>query len=249
MSKYIAVVTVLVSHISSNTNGSLLNNFLNTDNEEEKQKMLEELIQTVQTFADSLLQLGTVFFDVFNKFAPVVGAFMNIISVLAQATGGVYGLVAAFLALAIAKTLATGGAWKAAAIVGMAGVAFALIPTALDAAARNVEKYNFNPSTAWQAHADGGFQTGGLFYAGEAGPEWVGRQGNTATILNDNQMSDIMMDSVAKGVMKANMATRQMGGSQKSNGKVAIVNINCKHLFDVVEQEGYKEGKVFAKSR
>lgn len=226
-----------------------LTNFLNTDSEEEKQKMLEELTSTVQTFADSLLQLGTVFFDIFNKFAPIVGAFMNIISVLAQATGGVYGLVAAFLALAIAKTLATGGAWKAAAIVGMAGVAFALIPTALDSIARDVEKYNFNPSTAWQAHADGGFQTGGLFYAGEGGPEWVGRQGNTSTILNDNQMSDIMMDSVAKGVMKANMATRQMGGSQKSNGKVAIVNINGKHLFDVVEQEGYKEGKVFAKSR
>ena len=48
--------------------------------------------------------------------------------------------------------------------------------------------------------ADGGYQKGGLFYAGEKGAEWVGRQGNTSTIVNDTQMSDIMRDSVAQGV-------------------------------------------------
>lgn len=53
---------------------------------------------------------------------------------------------------------------------------------------------------AAEKHADGGFQKGGLFYAGEKGAEWVGRQGSTSTILNDRQMDDIMTDSVAQGV-------------------------------------------------
>lgn len=64
-----------------------------------------------------------------------------------------------------------------------------------------------------ETHADGGFQSGGLFYAGEAGPEWVGRQGNTSTILNDSQMSDIMRDSVAQGVT---VALAKSGGLTQS---------------------------------
>lgn len=66
-------------------------------------------------------------------------------------------------------------------------------------------------------HADGGFQTGGLFYAGEKGAEWVGRQGNTSTIVNDTQMSDIMRDSVAQGV-KSGMASAYGDISRASGG-------------------------------
>lgn len=65
-------------------------------------------------------------------------------------------------------------------------------------------------------HADGGFQSGGLFYAGEAGPEWVGKQGNTSTILNDSQMSDIMRVSVAQGVSEA--LARNKGSMSSSSG-------------------------------
>lgn len=211
-----------------------LTNFLNADSEEEKQKMLEELTSTIQAFAESLLNVGTVLFDLFAAFAPFISAQLTMVRTIAELEGGVWALVAAFIALLIAKEALSGGFAKAA--LGFAGVSMLILGISGGIAAA-------------KQHADGGFQTGGLFYAGEAGPEWVGRQGNTATIINDNQMSDIMMDSVAKGVMKANMATRQMGGYQKSNGKVAVVNLNGKHLFDVVEQEGYKEGKIFAKSK
>lgn len=66
-------------------------------------------------------------------------------------------------------------------------------------------------------HADGGFQTGGLFYAGEKGAEWVGRQGSTSTIVNDTQMSDIMRDSVAQGV-KSGMASAYGDISRAGSG-------------------------------
>lgn len=66
-------------------------------------------------------------------------------------------------------------------------------------------------------HADGGFQTGGLFYAGEKGAEWVGRQGSTSTIVNDTQMSDIMRESVAQGV-KNGMASAYGDISRAGSG-------------------------------
>lgn len=66
-------------------------------------------------------------------------------------------------------------------------------------------------------HADGGFQTGGLFYAGEKGAEWVGRQGSTSTIVNDTQMSDIMRESVAQGV-KSGMASAYGDISRAGSG-------------------------------
>lgn len=72
-------------------------------------------------------------------------------------------------------------------------------------------------------HADGGFQSGGLFYAGEKGPEWVGKQGNASTILNDSQMSDIMRDSVAQGVT---VALSRNKGSMSSSGGVGDVYLD-----------------------
>lgn len=66
-------------------------------------------------------------------------------------------------------------------------------------------------------HANGGFQTGGLFYAGEKGAEWVGRQGSTSTIVNDTQMSDIMRESVAQGV-KSGMASAYGDISRAGSG-------------------------------
>ena len=96
---------------------------------------------------------------------------------------------------------------------------------------------------AAQKHADGGFQKGGLFYAGEKGAEWVGRQGNTSTIVNDTQMSDIMTDSVALGVIKGNMAVR--GSSQKQ--RPIVLNVNGKKFLEIVEEEASKNGKQLAR--
>lgn len=95
-------------------------------------------------------------------------------------------------------------------------------------------------------HAQGGYQTGGLFYAGESGAEWVGRQGNTSTIVNDKQMSDIMQQSVALGVVQGN----RMAGGASGNGsnKVAVVNLDGRRLFEVVQENGKRVGKVFAEA-
>ena len=96
-------------------------------------------------------------------------------------------------------------------------------------------------------HAEGGYQTGGLFYAGENGAEWVGRQGNTSTIINDKQMSDIMQQSVAMGVVQGNRMSNA-GRTAGGDGKVAVVNLDGKRLFEVVQQNGKKVGKVFAEA-
>lgn len=100
---------------------------------------------------------------------------------------------------------------------------------------------------AAMAHAQGGYQTGGLFNAGEKGPEWVGRQGHTSTIVNDKQMSDIMQQSVAMGVVQGNRMSNA-GRTAGGDGKVAIVNLDGKKLFEVVEYNGKKVGKVFAEA-
>ena len=92
-------------------------------------------------------------------------------------------------------------------------------------------------------HADGGFQKGGLFYAGEKGAEWVGRQGNTSTIVNDAQMSDIMRDSVAQGVMQANIATRTTSQKQRP----IVLNVDGKKFLEIVESEASKNGKELAR--
>lgn len=96
-------------------------------------------------------------------------------------------------------------------------------------------------------HAEGGYQTGGLFYAGENGAEWVGRQGNTSTIVNDKQMSDIMQQAVAMGVVQGNRMSNA-GRTAVGDGKVAVVNLDGKKLFEVVEYNGKKVGKVFAEA-
>lgn len=95
------------------------------------------------------------------------------------------------------------------------------------------------------AYANGGYQTGGLFYAGEDGSEWVGRQGKTSTIVNDSQMSDIMMAAVAQGVVVGNSASKQTQTKQAP----IILNVNGKKFLEIVEDEGRKVGKTLARAK
>lgn len=95
------------------------------------------------------------------------------------------------------------------------------------------------------AYANGGYQTGGLFYAGEDGSEWVGRQGRTSTIVNDSQMSDIMMAAVAQGVVVGNSASKQTQTKQAP----IILNVNGKKFLEIVEDEGRKVGKTLARAK
>lgn len=210
---------------------------------EEREKYLEKLIVTANGLQNALTSLSRAFISLVDAFLPLFTFFADFIALIASSPSAIWAMVAAIAALAItiqavkiASSFGVKG-WDLVQIVGIGGAITAGLALTSVAIADAASK-----------HAQGGFQTGGLFYAGEAGPEWVGRQGSTSTIINDGQMSDIMRDSVAKGVMQANIASRQISGAGRS-GKVAVVNLNGKHLFDVVEQEGYKEGKVFAKSR
>lgn len=215
---------------------------LETKDTEEKNAKLQALLTTVEQLSGVVITLGRFLFEAFSALEPVISFLAKTTNYILDMEGGVWALIAAVLGLVVAfaalKGAMSGGGLKALAAAGIAvGVSAIVFSVAGGIGSAKANK-----------HAQGGFQTGGLFYAGEAGPEWVGRQGNTSTIINDGQMSDIMRDSVAKGVMQANIASRQISGAGRS-GKVAVVNLNGKHLFDVVEQEGYKEGKVFAKSR
>lgn len=137
--------------------------------------------------------------------------------------GALISVIAAVLAL---KSVLTAGA---ALPIALAGIGMAI------AGVKGIFESN--------KFADGGFQKGGLFYAGEKGAEWVGRQGNTSTIVNDTQMSDIMTDSVALGVIKGNMAVR--GSSQKQ--RPIVLNVNGKKFLEIVEEEASKNGKQLAR--
>lgn len=120
--------------------------------------------------------------------------------------------IVAALAAVIAGAAVATAAWSAGPAAALkAGLTAAAIAGGVTLAAGTVI------ALAAEKHADGGFQTGGLFYAGEKGAEWVGRQGNTSTIVNDTQMSDIMRDSVAQGV-KSGMASAYGDISRAGSG-------------------------------
>lgn len=97
------------------------------------------------------------------------------------------------------------------------------------------------------AFANGGFTRGGLFYAGERGPEWVGRQGNTSTIMNDTQMSDIMRRSVAEGVAIGNAGG--YNNNRRESRQPIVLQVNGKKFLEIVEEEGKKVGKTMARVR
>ena len=97
------------------------------------------------------------------------------------------------------------------------------------------------------AFANGGFTRGNLFYAGERGPEWVGRQGNTSTIMNDTQMSDIMRRSVAEGVAIGNAGG--YNNNRRESRQPIILQVNGKKFLEIVEDEGKKVGKTMARVR
>lgn len=215
---------------------------------EDKKEALTEIINLVESLGKAFTNVTSVLVKVFDILGPLILAIVEFVGFCANSPATLFALVAAVMALAAAFALAKAAITapelntallQTAYYVAMGGLIVGTAAAGIGGAIGSAKK-----------HADGGFQTGGFFLAGESGPEWVGRQGNTATILNDNQMGDIMTDSVARGVIKGNIANRQMGGGRtQRSGKIAVVNLNGKHLFDVVEEEGQKEGKVFAKSR
>lgn len=232
ISPLMGIMTVLVRQIAE------------TKNVDERVEKIKEMVELAEGLYNILSIISPAILNIATAFLPLITVLSKFIALVSESPAAIWFLVSAVAALAVAIAALKIAAQfdltfkKALKITGFAiAITGAVAGTAAAIAA--IDKNFF---------ADGGFQAGGLFYAGEAGPEWVGRQGSTSTIINDGQMSDIMRDSVAKGVMQANIASRQISGAGRS-GKVAVVNLNGKHLFDVVEQEGYKEGKVFAKSR
>lgn len=120
-------------------------------------------------------------------------------------------LAAAIIGVAVAMSAASAGPLAAL----KAGLTAAAITAGVTLAAGTII------ALSAEKHADGGFQTGGLFYAGEKGAEWVGRQGSTSTIVNDTQMSDIMQFSVEKGVVNG-LARMQRATGSNANNEAAI---------------------------
>lgn len=171
----------------------------------------------------SLLTLGiTTFVQGFDEMSKTAQILIPILAALAAVLAGVaVARAAAAAGLAAPVMAGVTAAAIAAGLVLVGGTAIAL------------------------AHADGGYQTGGLFYAGEDGAEWVGRQGRTSTIVNDSQMSDIMMAAVAQGVVVGNSASKQTQTKQAP----IILNVNGKKFLEIVEDEGRKVGKTLARAK
>lgn len=144
-------------------------------------------------------------------------------------------LAAAFIGLAVARAAAAAGA----AAPVMAGITAAAITAGIVLAA--------GTAISVSQFAEGGFTSGQLFYAGERGPEWVGRQGNTSTIMNDTQMSDIMRRSVAEGVAIGNAGG--YNNNRRESRQPIILQVNGKKFLEIVEDEGKKVGKTMARVR
>lgn len=67
------------------------------------------------------------------------------------------------------------------------------------------------PTTSKMLKAGGGIPTQGtLFYAGEAGPEFVGAMGNSSAVANTGQMTDAIRQAAYEGVSQA---MRENGGN------------------------------------
>lgn len=143
-------------------------------------------------------------------------------------------LAAVFTGLAVAKAAASAGI----AAPVWAGITAAAIAAGIVLAA--------GTAIATAKFADGGYTKGNLFYAGESGPEWVGRQGNTSTIMNDTQMSDIMRRSVAEGVAIGNAGSYN---NRRESRQPIILQVNGKKFLEIVEDEGKKVGKTMARVR
>lgn len=196
--KLLVVFTKLGSVISNK-----LNPAMNSLIQSEKTKgiprikqMASEINGTTFALSACTLALGTLLgMAILDQFE---GKTKKIVSAVFLAVGAFTALAAAVLAYQGALTAGIAVPIITAAVgVGIAGIK-GLIDSAKE-------------------HADGGFQTGGLFYAGEKGAEWVGRQGSTSTIVNDTQMSDIMRESVAQGV-KSGMASAYGDISRAGSG-------------------------------
>lgn len=163
------------------------------------------------------------------------GTAKTVIPIVAAITAAVIGLAVALVAAAtpgigLAKAIAAGV--TAAALTAAVTLAIGTAAASAKGAA---------------AFAQGGFTSGGLFYAGERGPEWVGRQGNTSTIMNDTQMSDIMRRSVAEGVAIGNAGG--YNNSRRESRQPIILQVNGKKFLEIVEDEGKKVGKTMARVR
>lgn len=179
-------------------------------------KVVQEIASAIGTLSVALKDVGLMAlaavsaFAAFSVFDTILDAIGQMSPALQTLAGAILTVAAAFSAMYVAKQAAMGNVAKAIA----GGIA-------LGAAVAGIIGTIKGLKGLISAHADGGFQTGGLFYAGEKGPEWVGRQGNTATIMNDSQMSDIMRDSVAQGV-KLGMASSAMRGGEQSVANVYL---------------------------
>lgn len=194
------------------------------------EKSLQQVSSAVMSLVAGFASLSVGVLTYLSFRDQMTTASKAIVWAVAAVVGAVVGLITAIATLASGANIAVGvlkGLGAAAAITGIT--------------------LSVGSAIAAMAHAQGGYQTGGLFNAGENGPEWVGRQGNTSTIVNDKQMSDIMQQSVAMGVVQGNRMSNA-GRTAGGDGKVAVVNLDGKKLFEVVEYNGKKVGKVFAEA-
>lgn len=79
------------------------------------------------------------------------------------------------------------------------------------------------------AFADGGFvNSGTLFYAGEAGPEFVGSMGGQTAVANTDQMSDAIRQAAYEGMSQA----------LRENGSTVVLSPDADKIFNITRQKG-----------
>ena len=151
---------------------------------------IKKVFSSLQLSA-SVITLVIGAFATFSYFNDELSKTTKIMILLSSA---LFAAAAGLVAFKLAKDAVFGSKIKAAANAAAITGSIAIVTGTLLA---NKNKF-----------ADGGYiSPGATFIAGEAGPEWVGRQGSTSTIINDAQMSDIMYDAVRDGVYDAMKAS------------------------------------------
>ena len=141
---------------------------------------------------------------------------------------------AAFLAAAAFAALHT--TWS----VGVAAVAIGVGLTAVLASLATAQSAAKDMEKSIQMKANGGLATkGSLFYAGEAGPEFVTQtSGGGSTIMNMQQLED----AIARGMIRSQMASKT-----DETGGDTYLGVDGQNLFVIMRKQAKKNGYDFVK--
>ena len=134
------------------------------------------------------------------------------------------------------------GALKSAWTLGAAAAGIAAGIYAITSA---INSSKSSASSSVSGFANGGITDANFIMTHENGVrEWVGRQGNSAAVVNDTQMSTVMSQSVRDGVLEA----LSYGTGSNENINITVeAKLDGQKIYESTRRIARKNGEKFAK--